>query len=47
MSNVIKLSEARLGDYGVITQVGDRCHHAHDVELERRCWSWALSRARG
>ena len=36
MTNVIKLSEARLGDRGVITQVGG-CHQAeHDVELERR-----------
>lgn len=37
MSNVIKLSEARVGDRGVITQVCDACHHQeHDVELERR-----------
>ncbi len=36
MSNVIKLSEARVGDRGVITQVGG-CHHGdHDPELERR-----------
>ena len=36
-SNVIKLSEARLGDRGVITSVGSHCHHqADDVELERR-----------
>ncbi len=37
MTNVIKLSEARLGDRGVITEVGVHCHHqAEDVELERR-----------
>ncbi len=36
MSNVIKLSEARLGDRGVITQVGGVHHAEHDVELERR-----------
>ena len=36
-SNVIKLSDARLGDRGVITSVGGHCHHqADDVELERR-----------
>lgn len=36
MSNVIKLSEAQVGDRGVITKVGG-CHHGdHDVELERR-----------
>jgi len=36
-SNVIKLSEARLGDRGVITSVGShRRHEAADVELERR-----------
>ncbi len=36
MSNVIKLNQARLGDRGVITQVGG-CHHGdHDAELERR-----------
>ena len=36
-SNVIKLSDARLGDRGVITAVGSHCHHqADDVELERR-----------
>lgn len=37
MSNVIKLSEARLGDRGVITSVGTHCHHqAEETELERR-----------
>jgi ferrous iron transport protein A len=37
MSNVIKLSEARVGDRGVITSVGSHCHHqAADIELERR-----------
>ena len=37
MSNVIKLSEARVGDRGVITEVGLHCHHeVEDVELERR-----------
>lgn len=37
MSNVIKLSEARVGDRGVITEVGGHCHHqVEDVELERR-----------
>ena len=37
MSNVIKLSEARIGQRGVITEVGSHCHHqAEDVELERR-----------
>ncbi|QTC92063.1 FeoA family protein [Brevundimonas goettingensis] len=36
-SNVIKLSEARLGDRGVITSVGTHCHHeAAETELERR-----------
>ncbi len=35
MSNVIKLSEARVGDRGVITQVGGH-HGEHDEELERR-----------
>ena len=35
MSNVIKLSEARVGDRGVITQVGDD-RSEHGVELERR-----------
>ena len=37
MSNVIKLSEARVGDRGVITSVGTHCHHeAAETELERR-----------
>ena len=37
MNNVIKLSEARVGQRGVITEVGTHCHHqAEDVELERR-----------
>ena len=37
MSNVIKLSEARIGHRGVITSVGSHCHHqAEDIELERR-----------
>ena len=37
MSNVIKLSEARVGQRGVITEVGSHCHHhTEDVELERR-----------
>ena len=36
-SNVIKLSEARLGDRGVITSVGSLGHQrADEVELERR-----------
>ena len=37
MSNVIKLSEARVGDRGVITSVGTHCHHEPtETELERR-----------
>jgi ferrous iron transport protein A len=37
MSTIIKLSEARLGDRGVIVQVGDaRQHGEHEAELERR-----------
>ncbi|CAN5189974.1 FeoA family protein [soil metagenome] len=42
MSNVIKLSEARIGQRGVITSVGSprarqgSHHEAEDVELERR-----------
>ncbi|RZJ19459.1 MAG: ferrous iron transport protein A [Brevundimonas sp.] len=37
MTQTIKLSQARIGDRGVITQVGDHCHHQeHEVELERR-----------
>jgi ferrous iron transport protein A len=36
-TNVIKLSEARVGDRGVITSVGTHCHHeAQETELERR-----------
>jgi ferrous iron transport protein A len=37
MSNVIKLSDARIGDRGVIVAVSAHCHHQTDeVELERR-----------
>lgn len=37
MSNTIRLSEARVGQRGVIASVGAHCHHqAEDVELERR-----------
>ena len=37
MSNVIKLSDARVGDRGVIVSVGTHCHHqTEEVELERR-----------
>jgi len=37
MTTVIKLSEARIGQRGVITEVGAHCHYqAEDVELERR-----------
>jgi ferrous iron transport protein A len=37
MSNVIKLSDARVGDRGVIVSVGTHCHHqVGEVELERR-----------
>ena len=37
MSNVIKLSDARVGDRGVILSVGTHCQHqAEEVELERR-----------
>lgn len=37
MSNVIKLSEARIGQRGVITAVGSYGRHlTGDVELERR-----------
>ena len=37
MTQTIQLSEARRGDRGVITQVGDHCHpREHEVELERR-----------
>ena len=37
MSTVIKLSEARIGQRGVIVSVGAHCHYqAEDIELERR-----------
>ncbi|MGA0545892.1 FeoA family protein [Brevundimonas sp. VNH65] len=37
MARTIRLSEARLGDRGVIVEVGDHCHHqAEAVDLERR-----------
>ena len=36
MSNVISLSEARLGDRGVITRVGSVDGDEHGAELERR-----------
>ena len=37
MNNVIRLSEARVGQRGVITAVGSHCHHqTEEVELERR-----------
>lgn len=37
MSNVIKLSDARVGDRGTIVSVGAHCHHqVEEVELERR-----------
>jgi ferrous iron transport protein A len=36
MSNVISLSEARLGDKGVITRVGADAADEHGAELERR-----------
>ncbi|MBB5745643.1 FeoA family protein [Brevundimonas variabilis] len=36
MSNVIQLSEARVGDRGVITHVGGGRMGEHDSELERR-----------
>lgn len=37
MSDILKLSQARRGDRGVIVQVGDHCHHdEHALELERR-----------
>ena len=37
MANVIKLSDARVGDRGVIVSVGAHCHHeTEEVELERR-----------
>lgn len=37
MSRIIRLSEARIGDRGVIVEVGEHCHHQEEaVELERR-----------
>jgi len=37
MSDILKLSQARRGDRGVIVQVGGHCHHdGHALELERR-----------
>ena len=37
MSNVIKLSDARVGDRGTIVSVGAHCHHqTEEMELERR-----------
>lgn len=36
MSNVISLSEARLGDRGIITRVGTDADDEHGAELERR-----------
>lgn len=37
MSNVIKLSDARVGDRGVIVAVSADLHHeAEEIELERR-----------
>ncbi|WP_292072635.1 FeoA family protein [Brevundimonas sp. UBA7534] len=37
MSDIIKLSQARRGDRGVIVEVGGHCHHQENaVELERR-----------
>ncbi|WP_396593386.1 ferrous iron transport protein A [Brevundimonas sp. R86498] len=36
MSNVISLSEARLGDCGVISRVGTVGSDEHGAELERR-----------
>lgn len=37
MSKIIRLSEARRGDRGVIVQVGiDSQHQEHELELERR-----------
>lgn len=37
MNAVIPLSEARPGARGVITRVGEHCHHQeHEIELERR-----------
>lgn len=37
MPDILKLSQARQGDRGVIVEVGAHCHHdEHEVELERR-----------
>ncbi|MDZ4361969.1 FeoA family protein [Brevundimonas sp.] len=37
MTDTIRLSQARVGDRGVIVQVGEHCHHEdHKAELERR-----------
>jgi len=37
MSDILKLSQARQGDRGVIVEVGGHRHHdEHEVELERR-----------
>ncbi|MBD3837975.1 FeoA family protein [Brevundimonas sp.] len=37
MTDIIKLSQARRGDRGVIVEVGGHCHRqANEVELERR-----------
>lgn len=36
MPNVIPLSEARIGDRGIITRVSGGSGDAHDTELERR-----------
>lgn len=43
MRRQILLSEARVGDAGVIVQVGDHDHHdEHKVELERRLLEMGL-----
>jgi ferrous iron transport protein A len=37
MSRILRLSEARVGDQGVIVEVGEHCHHqSQAVDLERR-----------
>ncbi|PZO00435.1 MAG: ferrous iron transport protein A [Alphaproteobacteria bacterium] len=36
MSNIIQLSEARIGDRGTITRVGGCIDDEHNAELERR-----------
>ncbi len=37
MTDTIRLSQARVGDRGVIVQVGEHCDHEdHKAELERR-----------